>query len=135
MTRRALAVGAIAAALCFSGVATAAPQGSFLRLTLVSADEGELGPHSFFFTDTVYQGGRAVGTSRAVCRFGWFGNPRCRITVSLPAGKLFVFVRLLPQPSGTFKVTDGTGKYRDKTGVGIYRSIGENVTKLTVWLT
>ena len=135
MKRRALAVGAIAAALCVSGVATAAPPQGSLRLTLISADEGQLGPHSFFFTDTVYQGGRAVGTSRAVCRLGWFGNPRCRITFSLPAGKLFLFVRLLPQPSGTFKVTDGTGKYRDKTGVGIYRSIGENVTKITVWLT
>jgi hypothetical protein len=137
MTRRALAVGAIAAALCLSGVATAAPQGSSLRLTLVSANEGDLGPRSFFFTDTVYQGGRAVGTSRAVCRFTRnFESNRCRITVSLPAGKLFVFLRLTPDPWGSFKVTGGTGKYRGKTGIGIYRpGASETVTRITAWLT
>jgi hypothetical protein len=117
-------------------VANAAPPEGSLHLTLVSAGEGQLGPRSFYFTDTVYQGGKAVGTERAVCRFtGYFENPRCRITVSLPGGKLFVFVRLTPDPRGSFKVTGGTGKYRNKTGIGIYRSFGENVTKITAWLT
>jgi hypothetical protein len=136
MTRATLVVGAIAVALCLSGMANAAPPEGSLHLTVVSASEGQLGPRSFYFTDTVYRGGKAVGTERAVCRFiGNFENPRCRITVSLPAGKLFVFIRLTPDPRGSFKVTGGTGKYRNKTGIGIYRSIGENVTKITAWLT
>jgi hypothetical protein len=136
MTRLALAVGAVAAALCLSGAATAAPQGSFLRLTTVSADEGPLGPRSFFFTETVYQGGKAVGTDRAICRWTLnFENLRCRLTVSLPAGKLFIFLRPTPDPWGNFKVTGGTGKYEGKTGVGIFRNISENVTRVQIWLT
>jgi hypothetical protein len=119
------------------GAAVAAPPEGSLHLTLVTTgEEGSLGPRSFFFTDTIYQGGRATGTSRAVCRFtGRFENPRCRITLSLPGGRLFVFVRLTPDPRGNFKVTGGTGKYAGKTGVGIYRGTSMTTTKLTIWLT
>jgi hypothetical protein len=138
MARRAFVAAVIAAALSLAGVgvATAAPPEGSLHLTLVSAGEENLGPRSFAFTDTVYQRGKAVGTSRAVCRFtGNFENPRCRITVSLPAGKLFVFVRLTPEDRGSFRVTGGTGKYQGKTGVGIYRAITDDKVRITAWLT
>lgn len=138
MVRRTLVAAVIAAALSLVGVgvATAAPPEGSLHLTLISAGEGELGPNSFFFTDTVYQGGQVVGTDRAVCRFsGDFENPRCKVTFSLPAGKLFAFVRLTPESRGSFTVTGGTGKYQGKTGVGIYRSISEDKTRITIWLT
>jgi hypothetical protein len=136
MARRALFAAVIAAALCFSGAAIAAPPEGSLHFTAVSADEGLLGPRSFFFTETLYQGGKAVGADRAVCRFtGNFENPRCRITVSLPGGKLFVFLRLLPGPRGSLKVTGGTGKYQGKTGVGTFRSISDNAVRVTIWLT
>jgi hypothetical protein len=46
MTRGALAVGAIAVALCLSGMANAASPEDSLHLTLVSAGEGQLGPRS-----------------------------------------------------------------------------------------
>jgi hypothetical protein len=136
MARRALIALVIAAALSLSGVATAAPPEGSLRLTLVSADDGSLGPRSFFFTDTVYSGRKVVGSDRAVCRFrGNFENPRCHVTLSLPAGKLFAFLRLTPDPRGSFTITGGTGSYRGKTGYGIYRSLGPNTTKLIIWLT
>jgi hypothetical protein len=132
-TRYALALAAIVSAV--PSVATAAPPEGSLHLTLVSASEGQLGPQSFFFTDTIYQGGKAAGTSRAVCRFtGRFENPRCRITLSLRGGKLVLFVRLTPDPRGHFKVTAGSGRYQGKAGVGIYRS-SNTTTKLTIWLT
>jgi hypothetical protein len=134
--RRALMAAAIAAALCLSGVATAAPPEGSLHLTVVAADEGALGPRTFFFTETVYQGGKVVGSDRAVCRFtGNFENPRCRLTLSLPGGKLFLFLRITPDPHGNFKVTGGTGTYRGRTGVGIYRGLGPNATRVVIWLT
>ena len=103
MARRALVAAVIAAALSLAGVgvATAAPPEGSLRLTLVSAGEEDLGPRSFSFTDTVYQRGKVVGTSRAVCRVSFdFWSARCKITVSLPGGKLFVLVRCRPRLRG-----------------------------------
>jgi hypothetical protein len=137
MVRRALVVAVVSAAvLGLSGVAAAAPPEGSLRLTVVPADEGGLGPRSFFFTETVYQGGKVVGSDRAVCRFtANFENPRCRITLSLPGGRLFLFLRITPDPRGNVKVTGGTGTYRGRTGVGIYRSLGPNATRVVIWLT
>jgi hypothetical protein len=135
MARRALIAGVIAA-LCLPAAAAAAPPGGSLSLTLVSAGDGQLGPRTFFFTDTAYQGGKLVGSDRAVCRFtGNFENPRCKVTLSLPGGRLFAFLRLTPDPRGSFKVTGGTGMYEGKSGVGIYRSIGDITTRITIWLT
>lgn len=137
--RRLAVLVAATVALCLPAVATAAPPEGSLRLTLVSTgDEGGLGPNRFYFTDAVYQRGQRIGTSRALCRFtGNFENPRCRITVSLPQGKLFVFLRLTPGERGSFTVTGGTGSYRGKTGVGIYRSDGATTTttRIVIWLT
>lgn len=135
MTRLAVLAAMVVAALCLSGVAAAAPPEGSLRLTLVSADGGQLGPRSFFFTDTVFQGGKIVGSDRAVCRFTVDFVPRCRVTLSLPQGTLFAFLRLTPDPRGSFKVTGGTGKYRGRTGYGIYKSISDTTTKITIWLT
>jgi hypothetical protein len=108
-------------------------------VTLVSTNqEGSLGPRSFYFVDTAYQNGRVVGDSFARCRFtGYFENLRCRITLSLPAGKLFVFVRLGPDPRGSFKVTGGSGAYQGRTGVGIYKNLNEagTRTRVIIWLT
>jgi hypothetical protein len=84
----------------------------------------------------LYQRGRLVGRDHAVCRWtAQFENIRCRITVSLPHGKLFIFLRTGPDPQGSFKVTGGTGDYAGKTGVGIYRNTSETVGKVTIWLT
>jgi hypothetical protein len=137
MARLALVAATVAAMFCLAGVATAAPPEGSLRLTLVSTNnEGQLGPNRFYFVDDVYLRGRWVGTSRAVCRFtGRFENVRCRITLSLPRGRLFVFLRLTPDPRGSFKVIRGTGAYRGRTGVGIYKSVGEETTKIVIWLT
>jgi hypothetical protein len=137
MARRLLVLGVVTAALCLSGTASAAPPEGSLRLTLVPTNqEGLVGPNTFYFVDTVYQRGRWVGTSRALCRFsGNFESPRCRITVSLPGGRLFVFVRLTPDPQGSFKVTGGTGAYQGRTGVGIFRDAGADRTRIVIWLT
>jgi hypothetical protein len=138
MGRPALVAALIAATLALAGVASAAPPEGSLRLTLVSSSEGQLGPRSFFFTDTVYQGGNVIGSERAVCRFtGHFENPRCRITLFLPGGRLFVFVRITPDPRGSFRVTGGTGKYEGRTGIGIYKNLNEagTRTRVIIWLT
>jgi hypothetical protein len=137
MSRHALILAlAIAATLCVSGAATAAPPEGSLQLTAVGAGDMQTGPTSFTFTERVYQRGQLVGSDRGVCSFfGRFENPRCRITLSLPQGKLFLILRLTPDPRGHFKVTSGTGAYRGKTGVGIYRFIGTDSTRIVIWLT
>jgi hypothetical protein len=136
MPRRAQVLAAIAVTLCLSGAAAAAPPEGSLQLTSVGVSEMLTGPHRFVFTEDLYQRGRLVGSDRAVCRFiGRFENPRCRITVSLPKGKLFVSLRLTPDPRGHFTVTGGTAGYQGKTGVGIYRPVGNDAMRITIWLT
>jgi hypothetical protein len=139
MARRLLVVAAMSSILCLCGVASAAPPEGSLRLTLVQSEEFlPLGPRSFAFNHTVYQQGQITGTSNAVCRFtGNFENPRCRLVLSVPQGKLFVFVRLVPDPRGSFTVTGGTGAYRGRTGVGIFRDLNAEgtVTRIVIWLT
>jgi hypothetical protein len=103
-----------------------------------TGEEGQLGPRSFYFVDTAFQNGRVVGESYARCRFtGNFENLRCRIRLTLPAGTLSVFVRLTPDPRGSFRVTSGTGAYQGRTGVGIYKNLNEagTRTRLVIWLT
>jgi hypothetical protein len=139
MARRAFLATLIAAAVSLVGVgaATAAPPEGSLHLRLVASGDEDIGPRTFAFTDTVYQGRRAIGTSRAVCRVSIdFTSVRCKVTLSLPAGKLFVSVGLTPDPQGSFRVTGGTGAYKGKTGIGIFKPGGNaDTTKLTIWLT
>jgi hypothetical protein len=137
MVRRTFVAGVAAVALCLAGVgvATAAPPEGSLHLRTTSLDDGPLGPHSFFFTETIHQHGKAVGTTRAVCHWvGDFEDIRCRLTASLPGGKLFIRLPLTPENQGSFRVIGGTGKYAGKTGLGIYKA-GPNSTKITIWLT
>lgn len=134
MTRRALVLGAMAAALFLPTPAAAAPPEGSLRLTSVEVGGTEI-PHGFTFNELVYQRGKLVGTDRAVCKFrGRFENLRCRITLALPNGELFLFARFQPGDRGNFVVTRGTGKYQGKAGVGIFRNVGD-ATRITIWLT
>ena len=131
-------LAAMTAALCLCGVGSAAPPEGSLRLTLVQGEFLPLGPRSFAVNHTVYQRGQITGTSHSVCRFrGNFENPRCRITFSLPQGKLFVFFRPVPNPRGSLTVTGGTGAYRGRTGVGIFRDLNAegSLTRIVFWLT
>ena len=136
-TRYALALAAVVGAVVVPGAAVAAPPEGSLRLTTVSVDEGfSQSRNTFTFSELVYQGGKLVGSDHAVCKFrGQFENIRCRITVWLPHGKLFLFVRITPDPQGSFRVTGGTGKYAGKTGVGIFRNVSDTSSKVTIWLT
>lgn len=115
----------------------APPEGS-LRLTTVAIEEDESffpATNTFTFSELVYQRGRLVGSDHAVCRFrGRFEHIRCRITLSLPQGTLFLYVPIGPDSRGSFWVTRGTGKYAGKTGTGIYRNISEG-SKVVIWLT
>jgi len=136
MTRRVAVFGVIVAALCVPGVGAAAPPGGSLHLTSVAYSDAQTGRRSFTFTDQLYQRGKLVGTVRFACRFrGHFENPHCRGIASLPNGELFLFLRLLPGERGHFKVTGGTGTYRGKIGVGIYRNVSDTATRVTIWLT
>ena len=138
-TRYALALAAMLGALAVPGAAFAAPPEGSLHLTTVSLpdeDTFSLSKKQFTFSELVYQRGRLVGTDHAVCTWtARFENIRCRLTVSLPNGKLFLFLRITPDPHGSFKVTGGTGKYEGKTGLGIYRNVGDTRTNVTIWLT
>ncbi len=133
----ALALAAVVGALAVPSAAVAAPPGGSLHLTTISVDEGfSESHHGFTFSELVYQGGKLVGRDRALCKFrGQFENIRCRITVTLPNGTLFLFARIGPDPHGSFTVTGGTGKYEGKTGVGIYRNVSDTASKVTIWLT
>ena len=132
---RATVLVAIAAALCVTGAATAAPPNGTLSLRVVG-DSFEESPDGFTFTELVYQRGKLVGTDRHVCKY-WvqFPNVRCRTTVSLPNGNLFLYIAFLPGDRGSFKVNGGSGAYQGRTGVGVYRSVGENASKVRIWLT
>jgi hypothetical protein len=133
--RRATVLVAIAAALCVTGAATAAPPNGTLNLRVVGVGFEET-PDGFTFTELVYQRGKLVGTDRHVCKY-WvqFPNVRCRTTVSLPNGNLFLYIAFLPSDRGRLKVTGGSGAYQGRTGIGIYRSVSENATKVRIWLT
>ena len=108
-------------------------------MTTVSIPEAgtfSLSTKQFTFSELVYRRGRLVGRDDAVCSWrAQFENIRCRITVSLPNGRLFLVLRLGPDPQGSFKVTRGTGVYAGKTGVGIYRNLTDTLSKVTIWLT
>jgi hypothetical protein len=135
----ALAVAATVSALAVPATALAAPPEGSLHFTTVSVPEEDtfsLAKKQFTFSELLYQRGKLVGTDRGVCRWtAEFENIRCRITVSLTRGKLFLFLRLSPDPQGSFTVTGGTGAYAGRTGVGIYRNTSETVGKVTIWLT
>jgi hypothetical protein len=135
----AVALAATVGVLAVPATALAAPPEGSLHLTTVSVPEEDtfsLSQKQFTFSELVYQRGRLVGSDHAVCTWtAQFENIRCRLTVSLPNGELFLFLRIGPDPQGSFKVTGGTGEYAGKTGVGIYRNTSETVTKVTIWLT
>jgi hypothetical protein len=137
--RYALALAAAVGVLAVPATALAAPPEGSLHLTTVSLPEQDtfsLSKKQFTFSELVYQRGRLVGRDHAICTWtAQFENVRCRMTVFLPNGKLFVFLRPGPDPQGSFTITGGTGTYAGKTGVGIYRNTSETATKVTIWLT
>jgi hypothetical protein len=137
--RYALALAVVIGALAVPALALGAPPEGSLRFTTVSLPEEDTfspAKKQFTFGELLYQRGRLVGRDHGVCRWtAQFENIRCRITVSLPNGKLFLFLRIGPDPQGSFTVTGGTGKYAGKTGVGIYRNTSETVGRVTIWLT
>jgi hypothetical protein len=135
----ALAVAATVGVLAVPATGLAAPPEGSLHLTTVSLPEQDtfsLAKKQFTFGELVYQRGKLVGTNHAVCRWtAQFENIRCRMTVSLPKGKLFIFLRIGPDPQGSFIVTRGTGTYAGRTGIGIYHNVSDTATKVTIWLT
>jgi hypothetical protein len=137
--RYALALAVTIGALAVPAVALAAPPEGSLHFTTVSLPEEDTfspAKQQFTFSELLYQRGKLVGRDHAVCTWrAQFENIRCRITVSLPNGKLFLVLRVGPDPQGSFKVTGGAGNYAGKTGVGIYRNTSETVGKVTIWLT
>ena len=135
MARRTPLCLAILVALFLPVSATAAPPSGSLHLKAVDTGGGETA-NGFTFTETLYQGGKVVGTDSAVCRYRpLLGHLVCRVTVNLPSGKLFVRLPIFNDSDrGSFTVTRGTGQYEGRTGYGIYRSFPDH-TKITVWLT
>ena len=112
MARRTPLCLAILVALFLPVSATAAPPSGSLHLKAVDTGGGETA-NGFTFTETLYQGGKVVGTDRGVCRYRPpLGIVVCRITVNLPSGKLFVRLPILPGDRGSFTVSRGTGSRR-----------------------
>ena len=135
MARRTLLCLAILVALLLPALAAAAPPSGSLHLKGVDTSRRGTA-NGFAFTQTLYQGGKVVGTDSAVCRYRpRLGHLVCRVTVNLPSGKLFVRLPIFNDTDrGSFTVTRGTGRYEGRTGYGIYRSFPDH-TKITTWLT
>jgi hypothetical protein len=119
-------------ALLIPSVASAAAAET-IRLTAVETSSRST-ENGFTFKEKLYRGGELVGRSKGVCVVTTPDVFDCKITVTLPDGKIVLSTRITGSDRGSFTVVSGTGEYRGATGTGSWRNLPNDKTRITIRL-
>ena len=132
MARYLLALAVVMAALVVPSVANATAAET-IRLTTVETSSRATDA-GFTFKEKLYQGGKLVGRGKGLCVIVTVEVFDCKITLTLPDGKIVLSTRIAGANRGTFKVVSGSGEFQGATGTGTWRNLPNDKTRVTIRL-